>query len=137
MALKLTIPKRLPGLNEIIRWNNQRVPFLSKGKYIVFKYTIKKRELEEYLVKLFVVQTKGEAGKSIKYTRCKIVFHWYEPNRRRDPSNVCAGGRKFILDALVRSGILQNDNWLISDFSDSFFVCRNKPRVDIFISKGG
>jgi Holliday junction resolvase RusA-like endonuclease len=40
--------------------------------------------------------------------RVRVV--WNEPNRRRDPDNVQAG-IKFILDGIVKAGILPNDGW--------------------------
>lgn len=38
-----------------------------------------------------------------------ITFYWIEENNRRDCDNV-AFAKKFILDALVKTGKLQNDN---------------------------
>lgn len=38
-----------------------------------------------------------------------LSFHWFERNRRRDPDNVAAGGRKLILDGLVAAGVLPGD----------------------------
>lgn len=49
-----------------------------------------------------------------------IDFIWCEKNRRRDKDNV-AFAKKFILDALQKSGVLPNDNnQYIKGFSDSF-----------------
>lgn len=49
-----------------------------------------------------------------------IEFIWHEPNRRRDKDNV-AFAKKFILDALQKSGRLPNDNnRYISGFTDNF-----------------
>lgn len=49
-----------------------------------------------------------------------IHFHWIEDSRRRDLDNV-AFAKKFILDALVRSGKLENDNQrYIKGFTDTF-----------------
>lgn len=38
-----------------------------------------------------------------------IEFVWYEPDRKRDPDGVAAGGAKLILDGLVAAGILAGD----------------------------
>jgi Holliday junction resolvase RusA-like endonuclease len=48
-------------------------------------------------------------------------FLWVEKTSRRDPDNVCAFGRKVILDALQEAGVLPNDNrkWVLG-FSDTF-----------------
>lgn len=41
--------------------------------------------------------------------RADFYFLWTEPNRRRDPDNIQATGVKFILDGLVRAGVLPDD----------------------------
>lgn len=49
-----------------------------------------------------------------------IHFLWHERTRRRDKDNVAAG-KKFILDALQKSGKLINDNnYYIKGFTDRF-----------------
>lgn len=130
---KFFIPKRLPGLNEIISANKRIVPWLSKGRKRIYQYTILKKETEDYIAKHIIFQSGGNAGKSLVFKQAKIDFVWIEPNRRRDPSNVCAGGRKFLLDAMVKTGLLTNDNWLIKDFSDSFKVDKVGAGVQVTI----
>jgi len=132
---KFFIPKRLPGLNEIIKANKAMVPWLSKGKRRVYQYTILKADIEQSIIDYIKMQSDGNAGKLIKFESAKIDFLWIEPNRRRDPSNVCAGGRKFILDAMVKCGLLVNDNWLISDFSDKFKVDKMGAGVEVTITR--
>lgn len=49
-----------------------------------------------------------------------VTFIWHEPNKRRDKDNV-AFAKKFILDALQKSGRLKNDNNnFIAGFRDEF-----------------
>ena len=49
-----------------------------------------------------------------------IHFEWIEDSRRRDLDNVCFA-KKFILDALVKSGHLDNDNSkCVVGFVDTF-----------------
>lgn len=49
-----------------------------------------------------------------------IRFIWVEKNRKRDKDGI-SFGKKFILDAMQKSGKLDNDNWKwIRGFSDSF-----------------
>jgi hypothetical protein len=38
-----------------------------------------------------------------------FLFRWFEPDRKRDPDNVAAGGTKLILDGLVVAGVLETD----------------------------
>ena len=128
---KFYIPKRLPGLNEIIKWSKTPIPWLSKGKRKVFEYTLKKNEYEEYISRWIL----KAGGFGLRFEKAKIDFVWFEENRRRDPSNVCAGGRKFILDALVTCGTLVNDNWLISEFTDKFLVDKKQVGVEVTITE--
>lgn len=49
-----------------------------------------------------------------------IHFHWIESNKKRDLDNI-AFAKKFILDALVKNGKLQDDNKrFVTGFTDSF-----------------
>ena len=49
-----------------------------------------------------------------------IHFHWIEGNKRRDLDNI-AFAKKFILDAMVKSGKLKDDNRrFVTGFTDSF-----------------
>jgi hypothetical protein len=36
---------------------------------------------------------------------------YVEPNRKRDPDNIVAGGTKLLLDSLVGAGVLRGDGW--------------------------
>ena len=50
----------------------------------------------------------------------KIRFTWLEGNKRRDLDNVCFA-KKFILDAMVECGKLQDDNRKnVTGFTDTF-----------------
>ena len=62
-----------------------------------------------------------------------LRFNWIEPNKRRDKDNI-ASAKKFIIDALVKSGILENDGWKnVIGFSDRFSVDKNNPRIEVEI----
>lgn len=50
----------------------------------------------------------------------KITFEWCEDNKRRDLDGI-AFGKKFILDALVKFGVLTDDNRkCVTAFTDNF-----------------
>ena len=50
-----------------------------------------------------------------------ITFKWVESNRKRDLDNVCFA-KKFILDALVKSGHMKDDNRnYVIGFVDEFY----------------
>jgi hypothetical protein len=66
-----------------------------------------------------------------------IHFHWYLPNKKKDPDNIAAA-KKFILDGLQGNkksktvGFLVNDGWgQIAGFRDSFHIDAEKPRVEV------
>lgn len=51
----------------------------------------------------------------------KIAFKWTEGNKRRDLDGICFA-KKFILDALVKYGVLSDDNRkCVTSFTDSFY----------------
>lgn len=69
--------------------------------------------------------------------RVKIIFTWYCKNQKKDPDNI-AFAKKFILDSLVRTGILKNDGWKqIAGFTDYFEVDESRPRVEVEIREVG
>lgn len=68
----------------------------------------------------------------------RIGFLWVEKNRRRDPDNVAAGGRKLILDGLVKAGVLSDDgSHEIQSWTDTFAVSKDKPGVRVEIAAVG
>ena len=51
-----------------------------------------------------------------------IVCTWYRTNKRSDPDNICFA-KKYILDGLVKAGILMDDGWdEIKRFEDHFRI---------------
>jgi|SRR5690554_3723353 len=120
--MKLTIPGRLPGLNQMLK-----VP---RGDR--FRAARLKREAETKIAWCIKQQLPGVQIQD------KVTLHytWYEPNRRRDLDNI-ASAHKFVQDALVTSGVLQGDGWRhVAGFSDSFEVDKTYPRVEVEIDLG-
>lgn len=115
--IKLTFD-RLDGLNKIININRT-------NKYLASKH---KKETEYYLSSEIKNQTQA------KYERIMIIFNWYEKDRRRDYDNV-ASAKKYILDALVKSELIPNDNQkhIYPMFIDNFYLDKEKPRVEVVI----
>lgn len=63
-----------------------------------------------------------------------IHFHWVEPNRKRDLDNV-AFAKKFILDAMVKKRVLENDNSKhVTGFTDTFEL-GDEAKVIITVSE--
>lgn len=99
----VTIPFRLPSCNTYI--NECR-----KNRYGAAKF---KADLEEEI---------GIFLNKIPHLEKPVVIHftWVEDNKRRDLDGICFG-KKFILDAMVKKGILDNDNRKhVAGFTDSF-----------------
>jgi len=117
--VKIEIPGRLPGLNEMIDAAKQ-----GRGKYQPYN-TMK----NEY--------TNMVAWLAKKFTACKgqvdIAITWHEPNQRRDLDNIMAG-QKFILDGLVRAGTLPNDSQkYINSITHKFETDKENPRIEVKI----
>lgn len=104
--MRVEINMKLPSLNEYVRANRT----VSRGYYAGAKM---KNEVEEGIM--------YSLARLPKITKPVFIrFTWIEKNRKRDKDNI-AFGKKFILDAMQKSGKLDNDNWKwIRGFSDSF-----------------
>ena len=62
-----------------------------------------------------------------------IHCHWVVPNRRKDPDGISAGA-KFILDGLVKAGILRNDGFSeVCKITHEFSVDRRNPKIIVTI----
>lgn len=104
-VLRIEMPIKLPSLNEYVN-------ACRSNPYVGAKM---KKDSEE-LIGWFI--------KKIAPFRnpVEVSFTWVEPNRRRDVDNI-AFGKKFILDALVKNGVLQDDSQrYVRALSDSFQI---------------
>lgn len=92
---KFTIHSRLPSLNDVIsdnRANRYKGAKLKKDTEAIIIAEIKKQKVQpvtEYPVEVFI--------------------RWVEPNRKRDVDNI-QSSKKFILDAMVKAGVIVNDS---------------------------
>lgn len=114
---RLIIPGRLPGLNEYITAERSK-------KYAGAKM---RKDAEKRIELAAKAQLRGVRFKG------PVIMHytWVESNRKRDKDNI-AFAKKFVQDALVRVGVLENDGWHhVENFSDSFSVDKKNPRVKI------
>jgi Holliday junction resolvase RusA-like endonuclease len=111
---KLTIPVELTDLNTYI--NAERG---NRYKAADIKSTM------TYICTLYAKQLKPIEK------RVKLIITWYCKNQKKDPDNI-SFAKKYILDGLVKAGILQNDGWKqIAGFEDYFVVDMHKPRVEV------
>lgn len=123
--VKLVIDGTLPNLNDYTRANRTR----ARGVYSLGSKM--KKEVEE-MISFYIMRDL----KNVRFEgKVKVDFLWYEPNKKRDIDNV-AFGKKFILDALVKNDIIQTDGWRgVAGFTDSFFIDKNNPRIEVLIEK--
>lgn len=122
MRADLWIPGPLPGLNELIDAAKG-----SGGRGAA--YARLKREWTE-AVWAYAKQARLPAFAGA----VRLSFQWAEPDRRRDPDNVAAGGRKLILDGLVKAGVLAGDGWsVVHGWEDSFVITNADPGAGVTI----
>ena len=117
--IKFVIPGKQIGLNEYIRMNRT-------NKYVGASFK-KSKELEII----------GEINKQVGFIKIseatEIHYTWFEQNMKRDLDNV-AFFKKFINDAIVKSGLIINDNQkYIKGFRDYFEIDKDNPRVEVEI----
>ncbi len=127
----LWVPGPLPGLNELIEAAKGAA---GRGA----RYAKLKRQWTETVWALALsarIHRPGPFDRPVVLT-----FDWIEKDRRRDPDNVAAGGRKLILDGLVTAGVLKGDGWRwIRSWHDRWrvadeVVCGKGPGVGVTIT---
>ena len=118
-ADRLTIYGRLTGLNEYtLARNSSRY----RGNNL--------KQKNEALIMGYIM----EQLKDISFEeKVHITYKWYEESKRRDLDNI-AFAKKFIQDALVKSGVLAGDGWKhIAGFTDEFYIDKDNPRIEVII----
>lgn len=121
MTYRFTIPGRLPGLNEVIAANRTNRHLGAKLK----------ADTQRMIGRCIMAQLPG-----LHITRpVGITYCWIERDRRRDLDNI-ASAKKFIQDALVEQGVLENDGWkCVRELHDWFHVDKKEPRVTVEIKE--
>ena len=123
MKYKFVIRGTLPGLND----------YISAERTSRFRAASMKKQCESV-----VIHAARSLGKCQIDQPVYMIYHWYEPHRRRDKDNVSSFGRKVIQDALVKAKILPNDGWKeIIGFEDRFEVDKRNPRVVVELIECG
>lgn len=116
----LFIPGPLPGMNELI---DAAKGAGGRGA----RYARLKRDWTAAIAGL------AQRASLPTYRRPVVFkFMWVEKDRRRDPDNVAAGGRKLVLDGLVAAGVLTGDGWrFVQSWYDTFRVDPYRPGVGV------
>ncbi len=64
-----------------------------------------------------------------------ISFIWFEHTTKRDPDNICGGGQKVALDALVNCKILPGDGWAyVLGLRHAFVHTPGESRVQVTLT---
>ncbi len=95
----LVIKGRVPALNELLDAQGER--WASGGT----RY----QKVKKHWAGLVTLFARTQAFNCKHGGHFTYIFR--EPNRRRDPSNVIAGGIKIIEDSLQMAGLLDGDGW--------------------------
>jgi len=121
MQQKFVIPGHLPDMNLIIRQCKSHW-----GSYA----SIKKKWTYP-----IVLMAKAALKPIVEYP-IDVKYVYYCCNRRKDPSNIDAGARKIIEDALQKAGIVTGDGWReIRSLSSEFYIDKAEPRIEVTLSK--
>ena len=90
--------------------------------------------MQQNLINVIYYYLKAQKIVPITKYPVRIEISWFLANQRRDPDNVSAG-KKFILDALVKAGILRGDGWkeTCGGFEDNFYIDKENPRIEVII----
>lgn len=128
MNYTFTIFGKLPSLNEFLA--AERRTMRGRGGYSPGNQ-LKRRC--EFLIRN-AVNTQVRRVRIKKPIR--IHYHFYEENRKRDLDNISAVAHKYVQDALVKAGVIENDGWRqIIGFTDHFEVDRNRPRIEVTLEE--
>jgi len=130
MEQTIFIPGPLPGLNELLLAKGRMFPG-GRGKRWNGYANIKKQVGETiywHMIQAHLVPVR----------QARFRFVWCERDRRRDPDNVAAGGRKIIFDALVKAKILHDDGPdQIHGWEDVFRIDKDNPGCHVTIQTVG
>jgi len=111
--MQVTIPHRLVTLNEYI--------LKERGNRFAAA-NIKKKQTELCASYFRGVEVDTPTG---------LHFHWVLGNKRLDPDNM-AFAKKFILDGMIKAGVIANDNLdYITEFKDTFEIRKGVYEVVI------
>lgn len=112
----LTIPGRLPGLNE----------YTDACRTNPHKGNQMKRDAQELVMWQIMAQMRRVRFEKPVF----LLFTFYEKDRRRDKDNVSSFARKVIQDALVNCNTLPDDGWdYVTNYLDQFRVDSKNPRI--------
>ena len=123
-SVHVTLWTALPTLNAF--YNTAKTP----GRRGMIVANAMKREAEKGIEKeLLAAKVPPFLGQVF------LHYRWFRKHRREDLDNI-AFGQKFVQDAMVKVGVVQNDGWRhIAGFTHTFAVDKADPRPEIVTGK--
>lgn len=114
----IVIPGEFPSQNEII-------DAAKLGNREWQPYNVMKQRYTN----LVAWETKSQTKE--KFEKIDVEVTFICKDKRKDKDNILSG-IKFILDGLVRAGLIKNDGWKqIGDISFKFKTDKDNPRVEV------
>lgn len=114
MKISLVIKGKLPSLNEFIA-------HINKDKFIGNSY---KRKIEHDIQMQILAQIREQNIEHLLPLKniADFKFTYVEKNRKRDKDNI-ASCKKFLFDAMVARGVINNDGWKwVGRFEEDFLL---------------
>ena len=116
MRQHFTIKGRFCSLNEFYRMHYQEQGKVKRENDDLVAWTVRKARIKPYKRPV------------------EVTCLWVEPNRKRDLDNIHFG-IKFIMDGLVKAGIIQDDSPLyVKRISHEVAYDRANPRIEVWIN---
>lgn len=123
MTYNITIEGKFPSMNEFIDANRRSKGRFNKGN------AMKQQSQNEISWQILKQHRKLHIDKPVK-----LIYSYYEPNKKRDLDNISGYFHKVFQDALVNCGVIHNDNrHYIVGFTDEFYIDNKHPRIEIKI----
>ena len=111
-------------INEIPPSNNK---FQGTGNRYAYQ------NIKKYWAELIYFSVKSQIKKVFNYEKAIVkIKYFFKDKRRRDPDNYSG---KFILDGLVKSGVIKDDSFNNIELILSADVDPKNPRVEITIEE--
>lgn len=112
-------------INDIPPSNNK---FMGRGtRYVQSIQYQEEKQKWEWLIKAAIGKNKPK--NSLEKATVTITYY-FQDKRRRDPDNYSG---KFLLDGLVRAGVIEDDSFNNIDLILRGEVDRSNPRTEIYI----
>lgn len=129
MSRTLWIPGPMPNLNDIIAACNSTIKTRSGKVLRGLRWNSMKQE-HGARVRLHAHAQHFDPIAGPVHFDVEFV----EPNRKRDPDGIVAGGVKIIFDALQEAGLMQNDGWThVLSINPTWRVDKLQPGVRVTV----